>query len=447
MSKTARDVAVEALVTWEREHTYSNIMLDQLLQRERLSKAEASLATRLIYGVIERCITIDWLLEKNSRQPLKKCAPAVRAVLRVAVYQLLYMEKIPPSAAVNEAVGQTKRFKQGFAAGFVNGVLRSVDRESERLLRSLPQDLKGLSIRHSIPASLLKAWDKAYGRETALSLAACANEVPPSTLRVNTLKISASSFEKYLKEAGIAFSLVEGLEAAYTVEDAAALRAANTIDDSWYYFQDAASQLACRALDAREGDRVLDMCAAPGGKSFTTAMSMHNRGAIVSCDIYENKTAVIAQRAEALGIEGLSTVCRDASDPLPDEWVSAFDCVICDVPCSGFGVIRRRPEIRYKDVASFEDLPSLQYAILCQAARAVKAGGVLQYSTCTLRPEENEQIAARFLLEHPSFSPRRLPSLLFEKAGKAPLHEITLMPHIHGTDGFYIASFRKEEGK
>ncbi len=445
MARSARDIAVEALMLWEREHTYSNIMLDNLLQRERLSKTEAALATRLIYGVIERCLTIDWMLQKNSRQPLRKCDATVLAVLRVATYQLLYMKKIPPSAAVNEAVGQAKRMKKAHAAGFVNGVLRSVQTESERLLRSLPTDLKGMSVRHSVPTALLKMWDKAYGRETALALAAAANEVPPSIVRVNTLKTTIAAFEAVLCENGIGFDAADLPDGAYRVSDGAALRA-STIAADWYYFQDAASQWACYALGAQPGERILDVCAAPGGKTFTTVMYMNNDGAVVSCDVYEEKTAVIASRAMALGATCVTAQCRDASAPLPAEWEGAFDRVICDVPCSGYGVIRRRPEIRYKDPTEFCELPALQYAILCEAAKAVKAGGVLQYSTCTLRPEENEQTAAQFLAEHAAFAPRELPlPTLFEAANLPPSHQLTLMPHIHGTDGFFVASFQKEE--
>lgn len=444
MARSARDIAVEALLLWEREHTYSNIMLDHLLEREMLAKAEAALATRLIYGVIERRLTIDWMLEKNSRQPLKKCHPTVLSILRVAVYQLLYMEKIPPSAAVNEAVAQTKRMKQAFAAGFVNGILRSVIAESDRLLHSLPLDLKGMAVRHSVPLALLKMWDKAYGRETALALAAAANDVPPSVVRVNTLKTTSAAFEAALVQAGIAFSAVTMPADAYVIEDGAALRASSIGNDS-YYFQDFASQWACHTLGAVAGERVLDVCAAPGGKTFTTAMHMDGKGEIVSCDIYKEKVAVIASRAKTLGASCVRAVCRDAAAPLPIEWEGAFDRVICDAPCSGYGVIRRRPEIRYKDPADFSALPDLQYAILCEAAKAVKAGGVLQYSTCTLRPEENEMVVSRFLSEHPSFAPHALSApTLFEVAGLPVSHQVTLMPHIHGTDGFFMASFQKE---
>ncbi len=442
---TAREIAVTALVQWERDSTFSNIMLDNLLRSASLSRADAAFATRLVYGTLERLLTLDWLLGKNSRQPLKKCHPLVRAVLRVGAYQLVYMEKIPASAAVNEAVGLVKRMKQAHAAGFVNGVLRAVACEHGRLFASLSTDLKSMSLRHSVPLELLQAWKKAYGVEAATALAEAANDAPPSIIRINTLKTTIETFESRLKDLSLAYSEVEGLHAALCIEDAAALRA-SAMPSDWYYFQDTASQWACEALGVVAGERVLDVCAAPGGKSFTTAMRVQGDGHFTACDLYEEKVQTLRTRAAQLGVPRFEAVQRDASAPCPKEWYGAFDRVICDVPCSGFGVIRRRPEIRYKSLDAFSELPALQYRILCEAALAVKAGGVLQYSTCTLRPEENEQVVARFLAEHPEFSPRELPlAQLFEAAGLKPSHQLTLMPHLHGTDGFFVASFRKEE--
>ncbi len=440
----ARDVAVTALAQWERDNAFSNIMLDQLLKSTALSKADAAFATRLVYGTLERLLTIDWLLSKNSDRPLKKCHPTVRAILRVAVYQLVFMEKIPVSAAVNEAVGQTKRMKQAHASGFVNGVLRAVDREQARLFASLSTDLKSMSLRHSVPLELLQAWKKAYGSQTAVALAESSNDAPPSVIRVNTLKTTVQAFTALLHELEIAYEPVAGLSAALCIEDAAALRASSVPQDQ-YYFQDTASQWACESLAAKAGDRVADVCAAPGGKTLTTAMRVGGNGSFLATDVYEDKVKLLRDRAEMLGVKTFQAVCRDAAAPCPREWEEAFDRVICDVPCSGFGVIRRRPEIRYKSLADFSELPSLQYRILCEAAKMVKTGGVLQYSTCTLRPEENEQVVRRFLEEHPSFESRELPvPSLFEAAGLPCSHQLTLMPHLHGTDGFFIASFRKK---
>ena len=443
MAQNARDTAVNALVVWEREHTYSNIMLDTVLAGASLSGEDKSLATRLIYGVIERLLTLDWVLQKYCRRPLKTCHPVVRAILRVGAYQLLFMEKIPAPAAVNEAVLSAKRLKQAGAAGFINGVLRTVSVDGTSKLRSLTTDLKGQSVRHSVPLELLTAWKKAYGPETAVALAVSANEAPPAVIRVNTLVTTVKEVKNYLDRHGVTCFAIEGLDAALRLSDAAVAKA--VLPSSWYYFQDAASQYACAALDPQSGETIMDVCAAPGGKSFTTAMCMNNQGRVTSCDIYKEKVATIQKRAEEYGITVVDAVLRNAAETPKEDEIGVFDRVICDVPCSGYGVVRRKPEIRYKSPEEFADLPELQYRILCESAKLVKDGGVLQYSTCTLRPEENEQVVMRFLKEHPEFSPRILPiPAVFEMTGDEPSYYVTLMPHRHQTDGFFVASMRKE---
>lgn len=444
MPQNVRDVAVTALMRWESEKTYSNIMLDRLLHTAALKREDKAFVTRLVYGVIERLLTLDWLLGKNSRQPIKKCHPAVRAILRTACYQLVFMEKIPQSAAVNEAVAQTKRFRQPYASGFVNGVLRSVAQKKEQLMSGLPFDKKGMSIRCSVPVELLESWISDYGLDTAYSLAKAANDTPPGTVRVNTLATTVSEFKEALLREQIPFTETEGLPQALSLNEAALL--ASAIPDTQYYFQDAASQWAVAALAPKAGERVIDVCAAPGGKSLTAAQYMNNCGEIVSCDIYDEKVKTMKSRAAHYDATMIHALKRDASHSCRPDESACFDRVICDVPCSGLGVIRRRPEIRYKSLSSFSSLADLQYSILCASAQLVKKGGVLQYSTCTLRKEENEQIAERFLNEHPDFLPRPLPTpLLFEKAGLPPSHMITLLPFVHGTDGFFMASFQKGE--
>lgn len=445
MARDARIAVTQALAGLHREKRYSNIVLDELLKTGELSAKDRAFASRLFYGVIERCITIDYVLEHASSIPLRKMHPLVLETLRVAVYQLLYMDKIPPSAAVNEAVSGVRRLKQGNASGFVNGVLRSILRSRDTLFADLSAGDTALSVIHSCPPELIAFWREAYGEELMTALVGSINTVPESYVRVNTLRTTDEEFAKTLQNIGISHQIHTDIPHCFELKCAYLGNKLELTDKNCYYYQDKASQYACLALGAQPDEAIADVCAAPGGKSFTVAQMLQNTGRILSCDVYPQKCETIERRAAELGITNLSAAVRDASAPCPEPLKGAFDRVICDVPCSGLGVIRRKPEIRYKSLDELKELPTLQYAILQRSAELVKAGGVLQYSTCTLNPAENEQIAERFLSEHPEFSPRVLPlKSCFEAAGLTPSHTITLFPHIHKTDGFFIAGFQKK---
>ncbi len=441
----ARRVAVEVLIRIHRDSGFSNIVLDTALRENNLSSADKGLVSRLVYGVTERRLTIDYVLGQFCTMKLTKMHPAVAEILRTGVYQLLFMDKIPVSAAVNEAVKLAKAMGQYKAAGMVNAVLRNVDRKRDTLFDRLPKGAQGDAVRYSVPADLVVCWQKAYGRDITDGLLQAVNVPPPQYLRVNTLKISVEDFTKRLTDAGVPYTVHPDLPAAVHIPAGIDWKGLAKWEENWYYYQDTASQYCCFALGARPHEHIADVCAAPGGKSFTVAQYMQNDGRILAGDIYPAKCETIENRAKDFGITCIQTVVRDATKPIPATLKGAFDRVICDAPCSGLGVIRRKPEIRYKSLAEFNRLPALQLEILSRAAQMVKSGGVLQYSTCTLRPEENEQVAATFLEAHPDFVPQILPlDACFEKAGLAPSHQITLFPHIHETDGFFIASFRKK---
>lgn len=443
VAETARAAAVRVLAAVRREGSYSNIALDNLLERTLLSPVDAALATRLVYGVLERQLTLDWCLAACSTRPLKKLHPLVADSLRVAAYQLLYMERIPAAAAVNEAVNLVKR-RQPYAAGYTNGVLRTLIRRREEMFAALPSGDEGVAVRYSCPEPLISFWRAAYGDAILQELLDSLNESPPTYLRVNTLQTDVATFREMLEREEVAYRLNDALPACVEVSTSAGLKRLAKSVQNWYYHQDMASQYACAALAVQPGDRVADVCAAPGGKSLTLAQEMHDRGEILSGDVYPAKCDALAARAVRLGATIVRTVCRDASQPPSDALCGAFDRVLCDVPCSGLGVIRRKPEIRYKDPASFSTLPSLQYRILEQSAKLVRAGGVLQYSTCTLNPAENRAVAERFLAEHPEFSPRPLvglPSSVLDE----PAWCRTLFPFAHRTDGFFLAGFVKTE--
>lgn len=442
---SARNAAVAALLKIQEQGGYSNIVLDEMLERSRLSEADRAFASRLLYGVTERRLTLDYLLNKTSSTPVKQMDAAVREILRVGAYQLVHMDKIPSFAAINEAVGQTRVFGCSRLSGFVNGVLRQVGRQFVDLLAQLPATDKGLEIRYSIPRPWIRAWRDAYGEEMLLGLLNSINEAPPAYIRVNTRATTTQAFCQRLEEAGIAYVAVSDLPDALCVVSGAALHTLPADMITHYYYQDLASQWCCRALDAQPGERIADVCAAPGGKTMTVAQYLCDDGEIVAGDLHDHKCRAMAERVARYGFSCISVGQRDASLPPATEEIGTFDRVICDVPCSGLGVIRRKPEIRYKTPESFSDLPTLQLQILQQAAQLVKTGGVLQYSTCTLRPEENEAVVAAFLTQNPDFEPRLLPlDTCFTQSGLPVSHQITLFPSVHGSDGFFVAAFTKK---
>ncbi len=443
---TARSAVVKALLAIQEDGGYSNIVLDELLEGASIAPADRALASRLLYGVTERRLTLDYLLNKTASTPVKKMQPAVREILRVGVYQLVFMDKMPSFAAINEAVEQTRQFGCGRLSSFVNGVLRQVERENQKLLAALPATDKGLELRYSVPREWIRVWRDAYGDMVLQGLLESLDGAPPAYIRVNTCATTTENLCKTLHEYDITYTMIDGLPDALQVSPASALHTLPPSMAEHFYFQDVASQWCCRALDAQPGERVADLCAAPGGKTMTIAQYMRKDGGILAGDIHDHKCRAMTQRVARFGLDCISVVKRDAAADPDASQINAFDRVVCDVPCSGLGVIRRKPEIRYKKPEEFADLPALQLSILEQGAKMVRPGGVLQYSTCTLRPEENQAVTKAFLENNPAFSPRILPlSSCFEAAGLSVSHEITLFPHIHGSDGFYIAGFTKNQ--
>ena len=440
---TSRQAAVTALLRVQEQGGYSNIVLEELSELDTVSASDRALTVRLLYGVTERRLTLDYLLNMTSTTPVKKMHPTVREILRVGVYQLVFMDT-PSFAAINESVELARRMGQTRLTGFVNGVLRRIATDADVLLSALPSTDKGLELQYSCPRAWIRSWREAYGEDVLMGLLTHLNDAPPAYVRVNTCMTTVPAFTAALTEAGIPYARVEGLPTALTVATPAALRALPNALQNHYYFQDLASQWCCHALDARPGERVADVCAAPGGKTMTVAQEMKDSGVVLAGDVYPQKCATLRRRAAQYGLACIEVVERDASTPPPADWVETFDRVLCDAPCSGLGVMRRKPEIRYKDPEEFKDLPDLQLRILTQAALLVRPGGVLQYSTCTLRPEENEQVAAAFLAANPDFVPRTLPlDRMFAAVGQPLGHTLTMFPHIHGTDGFFVAGFQK----
>ena len=431
-----RALALSLLLRSERDKLYSNVILDTAIRRSNLSDADRGLLTALVYGVLEKQLTLDYLIDALSDRPAAKLDDEVRILLRMGLYQLRFMDRIPAHAALNETVSLAPKR----ARGFVNALLRRYTRESESI--ALPDrerdPLRYLSVAYSFPQPLCERFVGIFGFDRAEQVFAAIDRTPPLTLRVNTCRTSADELAARLSAAGASVS--PALHAPHALRlDGGNPTALPGFDTGDFFVQDEASQLCVEAIDAREGMTVLDICACPGSKSFGMAINMNNQGSLTAFDLHANKLSLIEKGAARLGLTNISVAARDGRtfDPSLE---GCADRVLCDVPCSGFGVLAKKPEIRYKDLSTIAKLPDIQLAILENACRYVRSGGALVYSTCTLLPEENEDNVARFLARHPEFTPCDFAVGDLTSAGGM----LTLTPDEHGTDGFFVAKFTKE---
>ena len=439
----SRKIVFEALIKIE-EGGYSNIVISNALDKNELSDRDRAFSSALFYGVLERAITLDKIISEFSTQKASKLSVYVKTALRMGIYQLVFMDKIPDSAAVNESVNLVKRTKASRYSGFVNGVLRNISRtDKEKLLdfSFVQQTDKRLSFEYSVPDWMAGLFIKNYGEDFTRDMLCAFNGRNSTVLRVNTLKIQPEDFVSELKKSGINAEISDICKTAVIVDGSGAVDKIYGYNEGLFHVQDTASQLCCEALGVKPGMRLLDICAAPGGKSFTLAENLKNDGEILSLDLHESKLPLITGGARRLGITCIKTFRNDAT--VFNGELGLFDAVLCDAPCSGLGIIAKKPEIRYKNVAILDFLSDMQYVILCNASRYVKRGGRLVYSTCTLNPEENERTAERFLSENPEFEAVGiLPNVkrVFEKADNM----LTLFPNIHDTDGFFISAFERK---
>lgn len=434
--KDARQLVVEALCKMERDQAWSNLVFDSALQKNPLVSRDSAFAGALFYGVLERRLTLDTCIATFSSVKLRKLSPAVHNILRVGVYQIMYMDGVPDSAAISESVELARKLRQQKSTGFINAVLRAFTRAGSRI--HYPGDAtmeERLSLEFSCPVPLVHLWMEGYGEDMTRRILARSMGRPPLTVRVNTLKTTPATLAGQLTAQNVEVALDDHLLACLALKGTGAAHRLPQYRQGLFHIQDKASQLCALAVDARPGMRVLDACAAPGGKSFTMAQMMENSGEIVAADIHPHRVELIRDREAELGITIIKPVAADMTAPHPD--LGTFHRVLCDVPCSGLGVIRRKPEIKYKPLEEILNFPPLQYKLLETSSHYCKAGGLLLYSTCTLNPRENDDVARRFLQAHPEFLPHPLPSVLGGGWSKTLLDEMD-------TDGFYIACLVRE---
>ena len=436
---TAREAALRALVACEQQGAWSDGFLKKILRTAGLDSRDAALTTRLCFGVLQNRLLLDHYLGKLSTVKLEKMEPAVRNALRLGAYQVLFLDRVPDHAAVSEAVDLARKgSKNPRSAGLVNGVLRSLVRQKDSL--EPPEDP---AVRYSHPRWLADLFTRRLGREEAAALMAADNGEPPTCAQVNTTKATVEAVADSLRAEGVEVAPHPWLPNCLLLSHTGSLEELTAFREGLFYIQDAAAKLAVLAADPREGMDVLDACAAPGGKSFAAAIAMDGRGKVVSCDIHPHKMDLIRAGAKRLGLDCITAQVLDGKE-CKEEYLDGFDLVLADVPCSGLGIIRKKPDIRYKDPKPLEGLPRVQKAILDNVCRYVKPGGVLLYATCTLLERENEDVVRAFLDKHKDFTLEgfQVPGD-FEGARDGM---VTCWPHRHGTDGFFFAKLRRMRG-
>ncbi len=438
---SARDTALEVLMQVDRANAWSDGSLKRTIAKNQLDHRDAALATRLSYGVIQNKLLLDYYIGCYCTQKAEKLESVIRNILRLGGYQILFMDKIPHRAAVNEAVEMTKRHGRCKAAGMVNAVLRKFV-EHWMDMPALPQDTteEYLSIRYSHPRWLVERLVDVLGPEEAEAYLRTNNEIVPTTIQTNLLKTTPEELEKELHQSGVAVEAHPWLEGCFAVSGTGDLENLPAFIEGRFMVQDVAARLVATVAAPQPADRILDTCAAPGGKSFALAVDRRDQGQIISCDIHPHKLKLIENSAQRLGIGSIKTALADGREHHA-AWAQSADLVVTDVPCSGLGIIRKKPDIRYKNPKELAQLPKIQRDILENASTYVRSGGVLVYSTCTILPEENEGVTNDFLARHSDF-------MLEEFALPLPIGRcqghLTLWPQRFGTDGFYICRMRRK---
>lgn len=434
MSKKPRRVAFDILLKIEKDNAYSNLTLDGVLSSSGLDLRDRAFVSALVYGVTERKLTIDYQLVSCLDKPLKKLKPQILIILRLGVYQLLFMDKVPDSACVNESVKLTKECGCSFASSLVNAVLRKCAKNGLLLPDEDSPDY--ISVKYSCPRPLCDKWIDEYGYDNTVALLTCAVGSNDTVVRVNTVKCSEPELLRILESEGVS-ACAGYTENSLLIKNFGDLEKLKSYRDGLFHVQDTASQLCVKALRPCAGQTVYDVCSAPGGKAFTAAEMMENTGKVLAFDIYEHRVGLIRDGAKRLGLSIISAEKGDAGVFNPK--LKKADCVLCDVPCSGLGIIRRKPEIKYKSLESLDGLPEIQLNILKTACEYLKVGGRLVYSTCTLNKKENEDVVNRFLCENRAFA---FASECENNGGQAMR---TLMPHKNNSDGFFIAVLERKE--
>ena len=433
----ARETALNTLIACRKEGGWSNGVLKTYIRRDKLDRRDAALATRLCYGVLQNRLKLDFYLSQLLTGKLKDLHPAVRDILHLGLYQLYEMDKVPSSAAVNESVDLAKKYckKQRYAPGLVNAVLRKAATEELR-------QPTGWQEIYSHPQALIDILLPYVGKNRMEAMLQANNGAPDTVVQVNTLRTNAEELTALLQQEGIEAQPHGWMPDCLVLGGTGNLEQSEAFRRGLFYVQDPAAKLSVLCAKIPENARVLDCCAAPGGKSFAAVIAMKGTGTVTACDVHAHKAELIAKGAQRLGFDQIAAHHQDATQRVA-QWEGAMDVVIADVPCSGYGIIRKKPDIRYKNLKEMEKLPQLQLQILKNQAAYVRPGGTLLYSTCTLARQENEGVVEEFLGENTEFylENLELPDIFPENTTGM----LALIPGQYDTDGFFIARLRRKE--
>lgn len=440
----ARESALRVLISCRINHAWADAALKAQIQRDQLSQSDAALCSRLVYGVVQNQMLLDFYIGSYCSQKPDHLQMPLLDILRLGVYQILYLDRVPDRAAVDESVKLAKRFKRAQASGLVNAVLRKIAANKDAL-PAIPAKSPEyiLSVRYSHPKWLVKRLIGILGLEEAEAYLKANNEIAPLTIQVNPMQTTPAAMVEELRSFGIAAAPHPWVPDCLEVSSTGDLMMLPAFREGKFTVQDAAARLVTLLAGVQPGMRVLDVCAAPGGKSFSAAFAMQDQGEVISCDLHESKLKRIHDGMERLHLSCIRTTAADGRAYRP-EWDHAFDVVLVDAPCSGLGIIRKKPDTRYKKADDLFTLPVVQSEILKNAATYVKDDGILLYSTCTILPEENQQVTDAFLADHPDFSRE---SFTLPNGTLCPEGNLTLWPQRHGTDGFYICRMRRTAKK
>lgn len=433
-----RDAAFSILWAVENKQAYSNLLLHQTIESYGIAPKNRGLLTEITYGTLQHQMTLDYYLEPFLKG---KIEPWVKTLLQMSLYQIVYLDRIPSHAVVHEAVEIAKRRGHGGVASVVNGVLRSVQRSGVRSFNTIADPIEKISIETSHPAWMIKRWAEQFGLEKTREMALENNKIPSQTVRVNTVRATVDEVIQMLESEGLEAVRSKIIPECLIVTNGQPARTA-TFEKGFIAIQDESSMLPSYALQLEPGMTVLDMCAAPGGKSMHIAEKMNNKGTLYSTDLHAHKVKLIKESAERLGHSIVIAEAADGKKSVERFGKEHFDRVLVDAPCSGLGVIKRKPDIKYtKKAEDFSRLQEIQLQLLEQAAQLLKRDGILVYSTCTVDNEENRGTAEKFLKEHPEME--KIQVALPTAIGVKHTGFVQVFPQDFGSDGFFIAAFRK----